>query len=361
MAQSGLFRRFFGLGTGHLDSVEASKVRITNVVAVASSGIALGYAIYFLFGLNEVAVALGNLGFAVAYGMTLLFAHLRLNRWAKSWFFIVLFSHVGLFSTVVFSLDTGFHFYALIVPPGVFLIFNQGEKPERALFTLLAGALFYYCELTPHSEPLIYTTPESAEWIFLSVIFVVMGETYVAMALLNRNIDSYEQELRRSATTDELTGINNRRVFTVVGEELLENAKRFDRPLSLLLLDIDLFKNINDEYGHLVGDTALKAVARTLKDNLRSSDSLARYGGEEFVVILPETDTRGAVGLAEKLRAAVAEITIDVGTHQALTFTTSVGVAQYKPEMRSILQLVSSADTALYKAKNTGRNKVVAA
>lgn len=167
-------------------------------------------------------------------------------------------------------------------------------------------------------------------------------------------------ELKRLATTDALTGISNRRGFLDVAAKELERAGRYRRSLSLFVIDIDHFKQINDGYGHSAGDDALRQVAETIKAQIRSTDYLARIGGEEFAVILPETDLDAAIYLAERIRAAVAAAEVVTGQYR-FTLTISVGLAVIGPNDVTTDQMLARADQALYRAKGKGRNCVVAA
>ncbi len=162
-----------------------------------------------------------------------------------------------------------------------------------------------------------------------------------------------EEELRHAAFHDRLTGLHNRRFFDNLLARELKRAGRRGVALSLLMLDIDHFKALNDRYGHLVGDDILKHLARVLESRLRGSDVLARWGGEEFIALLPETDLGGAVALAEAVRARVAEADFP----GAGRVTVSIGVATHRPR-EAAKDLVHRADAALYAAKEGGRNRV---
>ncbi len=168
-----------------------------------------------------------------------------------------------------------------------------------------------------------------------------------------RNIEQLEEH----ASVDALTGIWNRRRILEAAEGEFRRVKRYERPFSLLLLDIDHFKSVNDSHGHAVGDEVLRCVASACRDILRASDRIGRYGGEEFIVMLPETNGDGAADIAERLRAAVAAAAIvtDTGT---LRVTTSVGVAQVDSTHGSLQDTISLADAALYDAKHAGRDRV---
>ena len=169
-------------------------------------------------------------------------------------------------------------------------------------------------------------------------------------------------KLQSMATIDGLTGLFNRRAFQENLEESLLFSRRSNQTISLLMIDVDLFKSFNDTYGHIKGDTALKTVASVLKKSSRNSDFVARFGGEEFSVILPNTDKQGAMHCAEELRRAIEaakwpdrKVTISIGA-------TTVKYEQLKSEITTevptevITKVLNEADQALYQAKETGRN-----
>jgi diguanylate cyclase (GGDEF)-like protein len=166
------------------------------------------------------------------------------------------------------------------------------------------------------------------------------------------------EALSRLSTTDSLTGLRNRRYADEVLAIEVLRARRYRTPLSLLLADIDLFKRVNDEHGHAAGDTVLRRVAETLRDNLRATDVAARYGGEEFLVIMAHNDLSGAVRLAERWRGAVEHDTVRLSEGKDLRVTISVGVTAFAPSIATAPDLVAEADTALYAAKQAGRNRV---
>ena len=169
------------------------------------------------------------------------------------------------------------------------------------------------------------------------------------------------RQTKELSITDDLTGLYNRRYFNERIDREVQRSKRYKRPLTILMIDIDYFKNYNDINGHLMGDEILKRVGHTLEDNVRKADILARYGGEEFVVILPEIDKRHAFQVAEKLR-----YTIDVKKFPREEnqpngkLTISLGIATLHDDSLDTRELVDFADRALYKAKADGRNRIVA-
>jgi two-component system, cell cycle response regulator len=168
------------------------------------------------------------------------------------------------------------------------------------------------------------------------------------------------EQTERLASHDPLTGILNRRAFSSALQREFAQADRLESELSLLLLDIDKFKSVNDTHGHQTGDDVLAAVGRLLPGNLRPYDYTARWGGEEFVVALPHTDEEGARRVAERIRASIEALKLTTAAGAPLTVTASIGVAVRGPAER-LAELVERADQAMYTAKRGGRNQVVLA
>jgi diguanylate cyclase (GGDEF)-like protein len=179
--------------------------------------------------------------------------------------------------------------------------------------------------------------------------------TYGNVSDLVRNAD----EMAELAMKDTLTGIYNRRHFMARLDSEWKRFRRYERPLSILMLDIDHFKSINDRYGHDVGDQVIVAVAQLCATQTRDSDVAARIGGEEFAIILPETNLDDACAAAERLRVAVAENPFATRTG-VLTVTASVGAALAEANVAGLAELMKRADEALYAAKHAGRNCVAA-
>lgn len=167
---------------------------------------------------------------------------------------------------------------------------------------------------------------------------------------------SYEARLNELATTDALTGLWNRRVFFERLELEMERSRRYKMNLSVLMLDLDHFKNVNDRYGHLAGDEMLVEVARVMELKTRRSDLVARTGGEEFMVLLPEAELSGALRTAEKLRAGVEGLSINVDG-QTVRTTVSIGAAAYQSG-ETQKEFYARLDALLYKSKSEGRNRV---
>lgn len=188
--------------------------------------------------------------------------------------------------------------------------------------------------------------------IILIVFFYwLVGRIGIRMA---RN----ELQLQQMAIRDGLTGLFNRRQFNLMLEDLMTQHTRYDRPVSLLMIDIDHFKKVNDTYGHLVGDTVLIELGKRLTGQARATDYVFRYGGEEFVLLLPETDSASAFLLAQRLCESIAEKPWVLNNNTQIVVTVSIGIASCPNHACTSQALVETADKALYKAKERGRNRV---
>ena len=188
----------------------------------------------------------------------------------------------------------------------------------------------------------------------IGVDITELKETQNRLAEAHAQLSLKNRELEKLSTTDSLTKLYNRLKIDELLEKTLYSAVRYGRVFSLIMIDIDHFKKVNDTFGHLVGDKALLQLADILRAQVRKTDHLGRWGGEEFLIISEDTDLKGAELMAEKLRTAVSRSTFpDIGS-----LTISLGVTSYQ-EGDSRITMIQRVDTALYRAKESGRNQVV--
>ena len=175
--------------------------------------------------------------------------------------------------------------------------------------------------------------------------------------LAEKALRESEQRYKELSIKDDLTQLyNSRHLYSKLKGEI-ERAIRYNHPLSLMLLDIDNFKQYNDKYGHLEGDNVLASLGKVIRDCLRRIDSAYRYGGEEFTVILPETDVKEAVNVAERIRKEIEAEIFSPTPNETAHNTVSIGVSQYKPE-EELKSFIKRADTAMYMAKEQGKNRI---
>jgi diguanylate cyclase (GGDEF)-like protein/PAS domain S-box-containing protein len=232
-------------------------------------------------------------------------------------------------------------------------------------FTIFANRIQDALEITESTKLMILPLIVAQKTIGLLCLFgqnleqidMKAGEIFnsqISVALENARLMA---EVKRLAVTDELTGISNRRGLFEMGNHELAAALRQGMPLTCLMIDLDNFKDINDKYGHAIGDVTLQEVTRRVSQNVRSIDVFGRYGGEEFVVLLIQSGLNTGINIAERIRKAVAEDQIETEDGNFLA-TISVGVAEATPETESLETLIKQSDQALYVAKHNGRNQV---
>jgi diguanylate cyclase (GGDEF)-like protein len=194
--------------------------------------------------------------------------------------------------------------------------------------------------------------------MYVSCVLTSMSlqKTFTGNLELAYDLEKARLQAENMAHTDALTGLNNRRAFFDKAQLLFDLCKRNHQPVSALMLDIDYFKKINDNYGHAVGDMALSSLARLLKNNLRDTDLLCRFGGEEFVALLPNTTVEQAEEIANLLKKEMMNTTVVLTQDSVLSLTASFGVSDVGDTLEDLL---SHADKAMYRAKNGGRNRVI--
>lgn len=230
-------------------------------------------------------------------------------------------------------------------------VLTLGVAGLLALTALQASGFIRYAPVFQHGYGSLFLQP--------LVLWAGCTSVLAVLALLYGMLDFIASRMHEMSTTDGLTSVYNRRYFMSVFSGEYQRAVRFQRSLSMLIIDVDLFKRINDTYGHLVGDEVLRVIAGLLQHQLRAYDLVCRYGGEEFAVLLPETNADEAVRIAERCRQTIgaAEIAVSDLRVQA---TVSIGVASVPDHAaESIDQFTNLADQALYQAKQAGRNRVV--
>lgn len=251
-------------------------------------------------------------------------------------------------------------------PPGPVAVIEvaQAHTAYRAVFLPLTdaagrrvGHLVALADVSAHvadSHRVVYV----GSAIGMVIAAFLFGFFYWLVGQVGGQLERHERALEELATHDGLTGLYNHRTFYTLLEDEIARAKRFNRPVSLLMLDIDHFKRVNDTHGHQAGDAILMGLSKLLGKQSRAIDRVCRYGGEEIIAILPETDAATAANIAERLRAAVEREPFDIGDGRQTHITVSIGVATYPAQAGTGEALVTAVDTAMYAAKQGGRNRV---
>ncbi len=311
---------------------------------------------------------------------------------------ITLLSGLGVLVALAGMLDTAINLAYLVVGVSVFTypfiggyIWSTGYKPAR-IYTVAwlffgSGTLMLVLQHQGaiNSDPIFAWGGQAGNWIEAILLSIALADRFNAVqkekeyaqalyreTLLEAKLELEERVAERTAElneakeaaetlarTDALTGMPNRRCFFEQAERNLSLSRRYHHPLSVLTLDVDHFKRINDRHGHAIGDMALQAIAEALPVALRETDVAGRIGGEEFAVLLPETGEQQAQEIAERLRQSIANIGISTGG-EAVPLTASFGLAVLEEE-EHFSELLARADQALYQAKEQGRNQVVCA
>jgi diguanylate cyclase (GGDEF)-like protein/PAS domain S-box-containing protein len=241
----------------------------------------------------------------------------------------------------------------------VALDFFEGE--DRNMIAWKMREVFEQGDASAEAE-LIVKSKRRIPYYFTGHRTVIDGQPYlVGIGTDITECHALQQELARQARTDALTGLPNRRHFIEQAELELARAKRYDNPLSVLMLDLDEFKAVIDGHGHQVGDMVLYRVGEACRNRLREVDVIGRMGGEEFAILLPETDAARAAEVAERLRQDIAAAVIPLEHGKILNITASIGIATFTAADADVDWLLSLADKAMYQAKRSGRNRVCVA
>ncbi|MFO7814202.1 MAG: GGDEF domain-containing protein [Halanaerobiales bacterium] len=244
---------------------------------------------------------------------------------------------------------------------GLAVIFYYGYL--ESLFIYLYGIILLYFVASMYNPTLLERTIISdalsnnmIAWIASMVIYRKFINEFINQKMIeekNKKLNKINIKLKEISDQDKLTGIYNRRKLDDILKDIHNESQRYNNDFSIILLDLDHFKEVNDNYGHQTGDEVLKEVSSLLLDKIRKVDYCGRWGGEEFLIILPETDLDSAVILAERLRGEIE----DYEFTKVGNITSSFGVASYL-ENKDIREIIKAADDALYKAKEEGRNRV---
>jgi len=192
----------------------------------------------------------------------------------------------------------------------------------------------------------------------VATIFIVLAGIYLFTRRMAARLDEVQSHLVLQATTDELTGVMNRRTILKRLDEEQQRAIRLREDLCIMIIDLDLFKRINDTYGHLFGDVVLKSVVAGIRETVRTYDIIGRIGGEDFLIISPGVTMEEAISLAERVRTLTSEVEIEHG-EQKIVMTVSAGISTLESGDIGVVPMMRRADRALYMAKEQGRNRVV--
>ncbi|RCU45643.1 MULTISPECIES: GGDEF domain-containing protein [Corallincola] len=253
------------------------------------------------------------------------------------------------------------HIFIAMIVMGLMSATTAMSSPSKRLFLLdMLPIIIIACTRPLFEQGLLYNSMAALSVCF-SILMIHVGlqihQNLLKMLCLQQERKQLMMELENMATTDALTGTSNRRAFMTFAREEVIRSQRYQHPLSLLMIDIDHFKRVNDNFGHAMGDQVIRVVAEIISEECRHSDRVARLGGEEFALLLPECGICLAEVTAERIRQRIAQTLVSHGD-QASNITISIGVAELTAAQRDIDSLLDLADKRLYRAKQAGRNRV---
>lgn len=342
----------------HAEYLERESSRVKRPVNAA---IAVTITVIALFGIRDWIVAPETAyvttmlrAASIALGLVAIFGGPTPQR-RKPLAILFIYGVIASHATVISLLPLGFRYQVtslLILPLGASLFLPETKDLYRLqTLTFVAVQLGLWYQAPPRLD----VVAAESSLILTTFVTYLLGTLGIRMRQLQFLA---EHKLREEAQRDELSGLYNRRYFERAAHEELRRAARFHRALSLVVIDIDKFKRVNDTFGHAVGDQVIRATATCLASEIRDCDVLARIGGEEFVVLLPETSIEGAMALAERLRSAIAALRVETSTKHQVTWTVSCGVTEVTERDETFDSVLHRADACLYSAKGTGRDRV---
>ena len=345
---------FCGLKKEQINDIEAQRfVLVINLYSFVGT-------LYLLFfSIQSLIDAQWRMGSTLSFAALLAIANSiylqRSGNYRRSGDLIVLMTTLlFLYLIITGGVDNTGPLWSYTLPPLVFFVFGltQGSL-ILSVFIISSILLMFFPPLTILATDYSYSFKVRYLTTFLSVCFISSICEYSRYHSYNL-LKELQRKIQLEANTDELTGLHNRRYMYQQLDRMIKKIKRYKRPYSLLLCDLDHFKSINDDHGHSCGDMVLVETASRMKSSLRNEDIAARWGGEEFLIILPETDSTAAYRVAEKLRRQLSEQTFNCNDKQ-LKISMSIGVLQVNVNARKE-DLLNQVDDALYKAKHLGRN-----
>jgi diguanylate cyclase (GGDEF)-like protein len=274
----------------------------------------------------------------------------RESRWKlaiESWVMILFITYVSYNTGGVHSPLLNLYLMVLITSA-----LTLGKVVTILEFLLIATVYLYMG--VPEYSTSSFTAVDFSHLMTLFAPFLLI--TYVT-TMLAADVNYGMEVLRSLSETDDLTGLNNRRSFVSLVKREAYKAARYGRPYSIMMIDIDNLKSINDRYGHAAGDNLIKAASESISDALRESDFIARLGGDEFIVLLTETDYRRAGDAGERIKTAMENTSLNIGG-AVVSVTISIGISSYPDDSHDLDEIMKFADEALYQSKQAGRNTV---
>lgn len=348
---------------GYSRSLE-TKVRYTYIITAISLSLVLFFLLFYIFYVRSPMVNLFTSLCTAAIALVFLFMKKGMYNTGKTLLLTAYLSQMYALIFIWFPVDAKFNYFLFTFAPITFFIYDLGLRKDRAaliIINTMVLVMLVLSEILILDSPLVRLTENQIRLFGGLSAFCTLASIILVFYSYAGSLHRIHRDLDRMANTDALTGSLNRRSLYREGESLLAYCRRYDRIFSALVLDIDHFKLINDEYGHPAGDAVLIQLTDLIRKHIRESDILSRFGGEEFVILLKESRIKTAEKAAEHIRERVENHGFVLPGGRTISMTVSIGAAELKTEHLEFKDIFSAADTALYAAKEGGRNRVMPA
>jgi diguanylate cyclase (GGDEF)-like protein len=344
---------------GYTDKL-SDKNKFTYIVTgIGLCQILLFLTLYILLGVPSTLVIQTTV-VAMLYVISIFLYKRELLYIGKNIMTLTMATQVFLLAWLWFPRGTYFVMYFFIIPPMAFIIFDLENKSERKSLiwiNALVSLLIILASMTQSYELITLKSSYTSLIRFLTVVSTFLVEVVVFYFYAHR-LSKTHKELRILANTDVLTNIANRRALFEKGEQIFKICHKYEKKFTLMILDIDFFKRVNDQFGHPVGDEVLKELTLLISKNIRKEDLLCRYGGEEFAVIFRNVHG-DQESIIHTIREKIEKHHFSVSENQTIAITFSAGVVTCCKNIQNFSGMVNKADKLLYEAKTSGRNRIV--
>ncbi len=337
------------------------RYRFTYIVNIFSTGCIFIFLFLFILFTLPFKTVLETFFYLLAMLFVFLFLKLKKFDAARLILFSGFFLQVYFLIFIWFPAEIHFSYFLFLVAPISFFTYDFQIPKERKMLigvNILAIAMLFLNDQVHFHESVITVTPLIIRLFNILLLLSTIPTIFIVSYFYATNLSRTHRELQLLANTDSLTQIYNRRTLFREGDLLFRFCLKYNRDFTLLLIDVDYFKKVNDTYGHPAGDAVLVSLTELLHKNIRQNDILARYGGEEFVVIIKDSESACSCRVAEKLREKIEQNDFIINKDLSLHITVSIGISCSNNKSESFDQILRNADKALYMAKTSGRNNV---
>lgn len=339
-------------------AVSNFKINITNILVVVSFLISSVFTLFFFFVLNNPIVAILNVVLALASGFTLVFIYFNATVYARVWFILVVCIQYWVCTNLYFAKEAGMSLLFFTVPICIFLIFELKQYKYKVPLILLSIFLLIQSENHINVNPMLVLTADQNRLMYQFVIYSLMVIIIATIFLFSQLMAKSEENLIKQATIDNLTKLAHRNYFIDQSRVLLALAIKQQRPFSMMVINIDNLKDINESFGYLVGDEYLQNISKNISKIFDESAIVARFGGKEFIVAMPERTIEEARKKANKINITLGELTNFDKKWRKFRCSASIGITTKSTDNPDIKELIAKANTAVHIAKSKGPGRI---